>query len=58
MTDYELHPTHRHINKIKHMAVQSTAKPSKKSANLQPDAKDMRREEIAEMSSEFFREPW
>lgn len=38
MTGFELHRTLRYINKIKHIARQITAKPGKKSANLQPVA--------------------
>ena len=38
MTGFELNQTHRHINKIKHLDRQISAKASKKSANLQPVA--------------------
>jgi len=38
MTGFELHQTHRYINKIKDFARQITAKPGKKFANLQPVA--------------------
>ena len=36
MTGFELNWTHRHINKIRHLAPQITANPGKKSATLQP----------------------
>ena len=35
---YELNRTYRHINKINHLALQITAKPGKKYANLPPVA--------------------
>ncbi len=38
MTGFELNRTLRYINKIRDLAVQITEKPSKKTANLQPDA--------------------
>lgn len=38
MTGFELHRTHRRINKINHLALQIAAKPGKKYANLQPVA--------------------
>jgi hypothetical protein len=38
MTGFELLQTHHHINKIKHLARQTRAKPGKKSSTLQPTA--------------------
>ena len=56
MTGFELNQTYRHINKIKHLDRQISAKASKKSANLQPVATRTPRIEthlrIVEMSHE------
>jgi hypothetical protein len=38
MTGFELHQTHRHINKIQYLARQIRAQPGKQSATLQPVA--------------------
>ena len=38
MTGFELNRTHRYINNINKIALQITAKPGKKYANLQPVA--------------------